>query len=232
MDYYNPNREWEISDVHQNCYNILLRYNANSSNQHCILKYSIVIQRFSSMYYSSVIVPAVGTILFLSVSVYLYHTGNPSDSFLTVLTFLILVISLMRTLTFLMGRETSLRIILLCLFFVSELFYLQFIDTKIPNNGEHLVYIGKYLVVCQRITWCLLITLIIFYISVLLYRNSLMLTATALIICVISNELYKRGTEDFPRESPEWLKSVSTFLLNARPVVLLTNFNTQVGQLT
>lgn len=49
----------------------------------------------------------------------------------------------MRTFSFLMGRETSLRIFLLCLFFISDLLYLQFLDTKIPNNGEHLVYIGK-----------------------------------------------------------------------------------------
>jgi len=39
-------------------------------------------------------------------------------------------------------------------------------------------------------------------------------------------------TEDFLRESPELLKSLTTFLLNVRPVVFLTNFNTQVGQLT
>lgn len=53
----------------------------------------------------------------------------------------------MRTFTFLMGRETSLRIILLCLFFISELLYLQFLDAKIPNNGENAVYIGKYIAI-------------------------------------------------------------------------------------
>lgn len=66
------------------------------------------------------------------------------------------------------------------------------------------------------------------YISVLLYRNSLILTAVAIIITVISNEMYKHSTEDFPRNGPEWLKSVSTFLLNKRPISMLTNFNTQV----
>lgn len=49
----------------------------------------------------------------------------------------------MRTFTFLMGRETSLRITLLSLFFISELLYIQFLDMKIPNNGENSVYIGK-----------------------------------------------------------------------------------------
>lgn len=49
----------------------------------------------------------------------------------------------MRTLTFLMGRETSFRIFLLCLFFISEILFIQFLDAKIPNNGEHEVYIGK-----------------------------------------------------------------------------------------
>lgn len=52
----------------------------------------------------------------------------------------------------------------------------------------------------------------------------------AIIICIISNELYKRGTEDFPPNGPEWLKSVSSFLLNKRPITLLTSFNTQVRQ--
>lgn len=61
-----------------------------------------------------------------------------------------------------------------------------------------------------------------------MYRNSLILTAIAFIISVISNELYKRGTEDFPSNSPEWIKSVSIFLLNKRPISVLTNFNTQV----
>lgn len=50
----------------------------------------------------------------------------------------------MRTFTYLMGRECTLRIVLLCLFFISELLYIQLLDTKIPNNGELFVYIGKY----------------------------------------------------------------------------------------
>lgn len=52
----------------------------------------------------------------------------------------------MRTFTYLMGHRTSLRITLLCLFFVSELFYLQFLDMKIPNNGEHAVFIGECII--------------------------------------------------------------------------------------
>jgi len=70
--------------------------------------------------------------------------------------------------------------------------------------------------------------IIICYISVLLYRNSLILTAIAFIITVISNAIYKHSTDDFPRNGPEWLKSVSAFLLNKRPIAMLTNFNTQV----
>jgi len=66
------------------------------------------------------------------------------------------------------------------------------------------------------------------YISVLLYRNSLLLTAIAFIITVISNSIYKHSIDDFPHNVPEWLKSVSTFLLNKRPIAMLTNFNTQV----
>lgn len=49
----------------------------------------------------------------------------------------------MRTLSFLMGRESTTRIILLCLIFISELLYIQFLDTKLPNNGNQTVYIGK-----------------------------------------------------------------------------------------
>lgn len=67
-----------------------------------------------------------------------------------------------------------------------------------------------------------------FYISVLFYRNSLLLTATALIISVISNVLYKRSTEDFPRAGPEWLKNALKFVLNKIPIAMLTNFNNQV----
>jgi len=51
----------------------------------------------------------------------------------------------------------------------------------------------------------------------------------ALVISVISDILYKYGTEDFPRNAPNWLKSLLTFLLNKRPIAMLTNFNTQVG---
>lgn len=68
----------------------------------------------------------------------------------------------------------------------------------------------------------------IFYILVLLYRNSLFLTATALIISVISNVLYKCSTEDFPRDNPQWLKTALKCILNKRPIAMLTNFNNQV----
>lgn len=66
------------------------------------------------------------------------------------------------------------------------------------------------------------------HISVLLYRNSLILTAVSLIISVVSNEFYKRSTEDFPLNGPEWAKNGIKFLLNKKPISLLTNFNTQV----
>lgn len=55
-----------------------------------------------------------------------------------------------------------------------------------------------------------------------------MLTAMAIVICVVSNELYKRGTEDFPPNAPGWMKSISIVLLSTRPITLLTNFNNQV----
>lgn len=45
---------------------------------------------------------------------------------------------------------------------------------------------------------------------------------------VISNELYKRSTEDFPRDGPEWSKNVIKLLLNKKAISMLTNFNTQV----
>lgn len=131
----------------------------------------------------------------------------------------------MRTFTFLMGREISLRITLLCLFFISELLYIQFLDTKIPNNGEHSVYIGK--------SYVNLINKLIcfngfFYILVSLYRNSLILTAVALIMSVISNELYKRSAEDFPRNGPKWATNLIKLLLNKKAISMLTSFNTQV----
>ncbi|XP_026819731.1 neuronal acetylcholine receptor subunit beta-2-like [Rhopalosiphum maidis] len=174
MFYYNPDREWELSKINQECMNIV--YTSSNSSVHCILEYDINVTRFSTMYYSSIVIPAV-------------------------------VISLMKILTFLMGRETKLRFILLSLIFISELLYIQFLDTKLPNNGKKAVYI------------------------VLLYRNSLILTSIALVITVISNALYKHGTDDFPRNGPEWLKSVSTFLLSKKPIAMLTNFNTRGAEL-
>uniref|UniRef100_A0A2S2NSS6 Neuronal acetylcholine receptor subunit beta-2 n=1 Tax=Schizaphis graminum TaxID=13262 RepID=A0A2S2NSS6_SCHGA len=174
MNYYNPDREWELSKISQECMNIV--YTSSNSSLHCILQYDINVTRFSTMYYSSIVIPAF-------------------------------VISLMKILTFLMGREIKLRFILLSLIFISELLYIQFLDMKLPNNGKKPVYM------------------------VLLYRNSLILTSIALIITVISNALYKHGTDDFPRNGPEWLKSVSTFLLSKKPIAMLTNFNTQGAEL-
>lgn len=49
----------------------------------------------------------------------------------------------MKSFTFLLGHRTSLRIILLSSFFISEILYIQFLDMIIPNNGEHPVYIGE-----------------------------------------------------------------------------------------
>jgi len=49
----------------------------------------------------------------------------------------------MKIFTFFMGREFKLRFILLSLIFISELLYIQFLDTKLPNNGRQTVYIGK-----------------------------------------------------------------------------------------
>lgn len=66
------------------------------------------------------------------------------------------------------------------------------------------------------------------YISALLYRNSLILTAVALIISVIINELNTRSAEDFPRDGPEWVKNLIKFLLSKEPISKLINFNTQV----
>ncbi|XP_025208517.1 neuronal acetylcholine receptor subunit beta-2-like [Melanaphis sacchari] len=174
MFFYKPNREWEVNKISQEC--LFITYTNSNTSQHCVLQYDINIIRYSTMYYSSIVIPAV-------------------------------VLSLMKIFTFLMGRESTLRLILLSIIFISELLYIQFLDMKLPNNGKETVYI------------------------ILLYRNSLILTAIALIVTVISNAFYKHGTDDFPRNGPEWLKSVSTFLLNKKPIAMLTNFNTQGAEL-
>jgi hypothetical protein len=57
MDYLNSNREWEMNDIHHDCY---LIYYPLSNFSHCILRYTMNLKRFSSMYSSSVIIPAVG----------------------------------------------------------------------------------------------------------------------------------------------------------------------------
>jgi len=41
--------------------------------------------------------------------------------------------------------------------------------------------------------------------------------------------MYKQSTDDFPRDGPEWLKSVLKFFLNKIPIALITNFHTQVN---
>lgn len=66
-------------------------------------------------------------------------------------------------------------------------------------------------------------------ISVLLLRNSLILTAIAIVINIISNEFYKRSTDDFPSDIPKLLKSTSTFLLNKIPTTMITGFNTEAS---
>lgn len=58
MDYYKPSREWEVSRIGQECMNVL--YSTSNSSMHCILRYDINITRFSTMYYSSIVIPAVG----------------------------------------------------------------------------------------------------------------------------------------------------------------------------
>lgn len=60
MDYLNSNREWEMNDLHHDCYFI---YYPQSNFSHCILRYTMNLQRFSSMYFSSIIIPAVGMIM-------------------------------------------------------------------------------------------------------------------------------------------------------------------------
>lgn len=49
----------------------------------------------------------------------------------------------MGTSTFLMDNVTSQRITLLSLFFIFELLYILFLDIKISNNGDYLVYLSK-----------------------------------------------------------------------------------------
>jgi len=67
MDYYKPDKEWEVKTIHQECMNIV--YSSSNSSMHCILQYEINVARFSSMYYSSIIIPAVGMINHCSLNV-------------------------------------------------------------------------------------------------------------------------------------------------------------------
>lgn len=59
MDYYNPDREWKVIEMNHKC--VHLNYSKdNASYTHCLLQYDITIERYSLMYYSSVIIPAIG----------------------------------------------------------------------------------------------------------------------------------------------------------------------------
>lgn len=59
MDYYNADREWKVIEMKHKC--VQINYsNDNASYTHCLLQYDISIQRYSSMYYSSIIIPAIG----------------------------------------------------------------------------------------------------------------------------------------------------------------------------
>lgn len=64
MDYFTPNREWEIGGITNTC-NYISFSNQYSTYIHCYLQYEINVVRFSSMYYSSVVIPAIGMIHFI-----------------------------------------------------------------------------------------------------------------------------------------------------------------------
>lgn len=61
MNSYKENKEWKIMNFNQDCVSVYYETNTNNySSEECILTYNFNIQRFSSMYYSSVIIPALG----------------------------------------------------------------------------------------------------------------------------------------------------------------------------
>lgn len=53
MDYFTDDREWHVNDVQQNCLKSFLL-------DHCLIEYNIKIERYSSMYVSSILIPALG----------------------------------------------------------------------------------------------------------------------------------------------------------------------------
>lgn len=57
MYYFQQGREWEMNSIETECFKL---FTFNSNYSHCILQYEINVTRYSSMYYSSIIVPAVG----------------------------------------------------------------------------------------------------------------------------------------------------------------------------
>lgn len=59
MTFYNPDREWKVTSVESKCRNL---FEIKSLLFYCLLEYNINVERFSSMYYSSIIVPGIGTI--------------------------------------------------------------------------------------------------------------------------------------------------------------------------
>lgn len=68
LDFFNSNKEWEINNLHHDCFWI---YYPVLNGSHCILRYTMNLQRYSSMYFSSIIIPAVGMIKLLYVCVYI-----------------------------------------------------------------------------------------------------------------------------------------------------------------
>lgn len=69
MQFFSFNREWEVKNINNSCYNKVY------GTERCILQYNIDIERFSSLYYSCVIIPAVGMIndlIFLLQMIYIF----------------------------------------------------------------------------------------------------------------------------------------------------------------
>lgn len=59
MVYYTPDREWTMNNISKECLNLIY---LKSNFTHCYLEFTVNLERFSSMYYSSIIIPAVGMI--------------------------------------------------------------------------------------------------------------------------------------------------------------------------
>lgn len=59
MSFYNPDREWEVNSIESKCKNL---FENKASSAYCVLEYKVNVVRFSSMYYSSIIIPGIGTI--------------------------------------------------------------------------------------------------------------------------------------------------------------------------